>query len=476
MAGDAFCFDGSDGRFQPLNKVSGTEDPATAAATKQAYATWLQGQGLQQFEVQLKRRLGDATVSQLRTQLGPQLEKLVAGTRQLGSASTVCAAYRAQLQGDTFNLRAKLPQLGTLLTPTGSSPATPSSSQNASGPAAVRYSVAQLSSLAGQTLATLPQSTGARAAEQAVLTKLRSLGSQIAVTGKVQRSRSLTQSDDRREVRWSVYCYHMAGDAANPPQGQTVTVVGRVREFDRDTSITLEDCRVVNATGLKASTLPVADTAWRFKNQPAERFLVAAGQGLKDSAILGVYTTQSSGIGVGGMVLITYPPALFLKDGTVYNDPYWAPGSFNVKLSRELEPQKWGQWTRQGQNFKIRWGDGQTELFEVQDALKPAPSGLKLTGGYESLGGGGNTALGGDVMVAVGSNYTFKPDGSFTGGRFAGASTSNTAASSSAASAGRYSVQGYSITLRPARGTEQRLLFYRFGDALHIGGSDFVQD
>ncbi len=266
----------------------------------------------------------------------------------------------------------------------------------------------------------------------------------------------------------------MADDAANPPQGQDVTVIGRVREFDRDTSITLEDCRVVQPTALKASTLPVADVAWRFKNQPAERFLVAAGKGLNDSAVLGVYTTQSSGIGVGGAVLITYPPALFLKDGTVYNDPSWAPNSFNVQLSRSLEPQKWGKWTRQGKNFKILWGDGETEVFEVQDALKPSAKGLKLSGEYASLSGGGNTAFGGDVLVAAGSNYVFKPDGTFTGGRFAGASTPGAVVNSSSASAGRYTVQGYAITLKPAQGTEQRLLFYRFGDALHIGGSDFV--
>ncbi|WP_235692741.1 hypothetical protein [Deinococcus aquaedulcis] len=455
-----------------------TRDPATAAATKQAYAAWLSAQKLEGFDAQLRKRVGDANVTQLRAGLNAQLDALVASTRTLGTPAQVCAAYRAQLKGDTFDVRGKVPQLNTLLGVASAGTATPTPSAapaRAVGPT-VRYTVAQLSSLAGQTLAALPKDTAGRVAEQAVVSKLRALGPQVAVTGLVQRSRSLTQSDDRREVRWSVYCYDMAGDAADPPKGQTVTVVGRVREFDRDTFLTLEDCRVVNPAGMKASTLPVADVGWRFKNQPAERFLVAAGKGLKDSEVLGVYTTQSSGIGVGGMVIITYPPYLFLKDGTVYNDPYWAPGSFNARLSRELEPQKWGKWTSQGQNFQIRWGDGETETFEVQDALKPAPAGLKLSGAYASLGGGGNTALGGDVMVAAGSTYTFRPDGTFTGGRFAGASTSNMAASSRSGTAGRYSVAGYGITLIPAGGPEQRLLFYRFGDALHIGGSDFVRD
>ncbi|MBZ9750782.1 hypothetical protein K7W42_07895 [Deinococcus sp. HMF7604] len=456
-------------------------DPGTAAATKQAYAAWLSAQKLEGFDAGLRKRLGDANVTQLRSSLNPQLDALVGSMRTLGTAAQVCAAYRAQLKGDTFDVRGKVPQLNTLLgtgTAAGTTAATTTTTKAApasTGPT-VRYTVAQLSSLAGQTLAALPKTTSSSVAEQAVVSKLRALGPQVAVTGTVQRSRSLTQSDDRREVKWSVYCYDMAGDAADPPKGQTVTVVGRVRDFDRDTSLTLEGCRVVNPAGLKASTLSAADVGWRFKNQPAERFLVAAGQGLKDSEVLGVYTTQSSGIGVGGMVIVTFPPYLFLKDGTVYNDPSWAPSSFNAKLSRQLEPQKWGKWSRQGQNFQIRWGDGETETFEVQDAIKPAAAGLKLSGAYASLGGGGNTAMGGDVMVAGGSDYTFKPDGTFTGGRFGGASTSNMAVGSQSRGGGRYSIQGYGITIKPTSGPEQRLLFYRFGDALHIGGSDFVRD
>ena len=93
---------------------------------------------------------------------------------------------------------------------------------------------------------------------------------------------------------------------------------------------------------------------------------MAAGPGLKDSQIEGVYSELSYSMGVGGMMTTTYPASLFLKDGTVYNGPYWAPNSFNYKLSRELEPQ--------GKRFLIRWGDGSVSTFEVQETLKPAPA------------------------------------------------------------------------------------------------------
>jgi len=84
---------------------------------------------------------------------------------------------------------------------------------------------------------------------------------------------------------------------------------------------------------------------------------------------------------------------------------------------------------------------------------------LKLSGEYASLSGGGNTAFGGDVLVAAGSNYVFKPDGTFTGGRFVGASRPGAVVNSSSVRAGRYTVQGYAITLKPAQGPAQRLLF-----------------
>ena len=175
---------------------------------------------------------------------------------------------------------------------------------------------------------------------------------------------------------------------------------------------------------------------------------MAAGQGLKDSEILGAYLEQSTGIGVGGMVLTTYPVSLFLKDGTVYNDPYWAPASFNDKLSRQLEPQKWGKWTRQGNDFVIRWGDGETQTFEVEGAPKPLPAGTRLSGAFQTISGGGNTALGGDVMVAGGSTYTFRPDGTFSGGTFGSVGSSAVTAGSTRKTGGTYVVSGYGITLK----------------------------
>ncbi|AWN22821.1 hypothetical protein DKM44_05935 [Deinococcus irradiatisoli] len=460
-------------------------DPASAAKVTQAYGAWVGAQQLGDFETRLGQKLGKETLLRWRQGLGNDLNGLDAALQKLGPPSQSCPAIATLFSSDTFNVRKKVPNLTALLGPVGgknsagTTGTTGVATQNQPASAGgVVYSVAQLSSLMAQTLAPLGKATG-REQDAAGLKKLKSLGPVIAVSGTTQRSRSITQEDDRRTVRFDVYCYDMANDADNPPKGQ-VTVAGRVREFDHVTGITLEDCVVLSAAQgaqLKKSTVTVVDAGWQFKAQPAEKFLVAAGQGLKDSDILGAYMEQSTGIGVGGMVLITYPISLFLKDGTVYNDPYWAPSSFNYKLSRQLEPQKWGQWTRQGQNFVIRWGNGETQTFEVKGSPKPLAAGTKLSGAFQTISGGGNTALSGDVVVAGGSNYTFRPDGTFSGGRFGSVSSSTVTAGSTGKTGGTYVVSGYGVTLKGTGGQEQRLFFARYDqDLLYIGGSSYTPD
>lgn len=456
-------------------------DPASAAKVNQAYTAWIKAQNLGAFEAQLTQRVGRAALTQLRADMAGSLQALDSALQKLGPASRSCPALATQFSSDTFDVRAQVPNLAAALGTGGAAP-TPSASASsrpagASANVAV-FSVAQLSSLMAQTLAPLGKASGQQQ-DAAGLKKLQSLGTVIAVSGTTQRSRSITQEDDRRAARFDVYCYDMANDADNPPKGQ-VTVAGRVREFDHVTGITLDSCVVLSAAqaaGLKKSTLAVVDAGWQFKAQPAEKFLVAAGQGLKDSEILGAYIEQSTGIGVGGMVLTTYPVSLFLKDGTVYNDPYWAPGSFNYKLSRQLEPQKWGKWTRQGKDFVIRWGDGETGTFEVKGESRALPAGTKLNGAFQTISGGGNTALGGDLMVVGGGTYTFRPDGTFSGGRFGGSGGPGVAVSSSRKTGGTYAVSGYGLTLRGQGGEEQRLFFARYDqDLLYIGGSPYTPD
>lgn len=455
-------------------------DPASAVRVNQSYAAWLAAQNLGTFEAQLGKKFGTDQVKALRQEISGQLAVLDTALQKLGPASQACPALATQFSSDTFDVRKKVPNLAALLTvgrgPSGTTAA--SGSGSSAGASVTVYSVAQLSSLMAQTVAPL-RSAGTRAQEAAGLKKLQTLGKVIVVSGTTKRRRSITQADDRREVRYDVYCYDMHNDAADPPQGQ-VTVAGRIREFDASLGVVLEDCVVLSAgqsAQFKKSTLAVVDAAWQFKSQPYEKFLVPAGQGLKDSEILGAYMEQSSAVGVGGMTITTYPVSLFLKDGTVFNDPYRAPTSFNFKLSRQLEPQKWGKWTRQGNNFTIKWSDGRTDTFIVKGAPKALPAGTRLSGTFETISGGGTTSLGGDTIVVSSGTYTFRPDGTFTGGSFGGGGDSSVTVGSSRASGGTYSVSGYGITLRGSASQERRLFFARYNDdMLYIGSSTYTRD
>jgi hypothetical protein len=72
---------------------------------------------------------------------------------------------------------------------------------------------------------------------------------------------------------------------------------------------------------------------------------------------------------------------------------------------------------------------------------------------YKRISGGGNTALGGEVMIARSSIYTFTPDGRFRIEGSVGASNSgeqtgvSTTLQSESAMAGRYALDDHTLVL-----------------------------
>ena len=186
----------------------------------------MQDQQLQQFEVQLKRRLGDAAVSQLRAQLGPQLERLAASTRQLGPASQVCAAYRTQLQEDTFDVRARVPQLGAFLTSASSSPAN-AGVQSAAGlrvPLAGQVEREGSVVLPARLLVDVVRALGGRGSENVTLelrqaeqdVELKALSAQQASRWAVEQTSAQNEPWDVREaaLRLGVPTHIIASDPA----------------------------------------------------------------------------------------------------------------------------------------------------------------------------------------------------------------------------------------------------------------------
>jgi hypothetical protein len=223
---------------------------------------------------------------------------------------------------------------------------------------------------------------------------------------------------------------------------------------------------------------------------PDSAWVTAPGKGLKADQIDGVYFKLEAGIGAGGMVTQEYNPYLFLKDGWVYNDPDEAPSDFDAAASKRLEPKNWGRWQRSGNNVTIIWNakPNKPSTYEQKQFLRAIPGkpSLKLEGQYQSISGGGNTALGGTSMVTAWKDFEFKRDGRFLGAGGAGSSgseggTSVTVGVNSPSTVGTYSFDGHTVQLKYDDGRVQRSFFCLFPPddgstkVLMIAGSTYIR-
>lgn len=194
----------------------------------------------------------------------------------------------------------------------------------------------------------------------------------------------------------------------------------------------------------------------------------------------GLYLHLKYVIGLGGGLTATYKAHVFLKDGTVTDDLSFYPRS-SAELAewRRRDPRAWGRWTRSGPTISIRWDDPKRkpETWEKWTDTRPGPAGFGLKGRYQSLSGGGNTALGGDVMIAAWSHYEFSPDGTVTSGGGGGGSSGGGGTGVSVVTSGRraeqrgrYRIDGYSLELEFSDGKNERRWFYLYPDSDRVIG------
>lgn len=194
--------------------------------------------------------------------------------------------------------------------------------------------------------------------------------------------------------------------------------------------------------------------------------VTAPGKGIATNQIDGMYLHQSYGTGYGGMVIITFDPHLLLKDGSIYKNVDVSPADLDVARSKREEPDEWGTWKRTGNTFSIHWNDGESETWEDDDWFPtvPATKGDRLKGEYSSIGGGGNTALGGTFAVAVIDDIVFTSDGKFSQEKTVGGGDASVYAYSNKATSGTYSLEGYTLELRYGNGQVIRQAFYYYPD------------
>lgn len=226
--------------------------------------------------------------------------------------------------------------------------------------------------------------------------------------------------------------------------------------------------------------------ASRTRSKKVETPLTAAGMGIKPAAIKGVVLNTEYGVGVGGAMITELNPYLLLNDGTVYRYITCAPYDLDVAQSKQVEPNRWGTWKLSGKNMMMTFTEKkgiETDTMTHWYWSVPAKKGEKINGGFSTISGGGNTALGGTSMVFSSSNLKMNEKGQFTYEHTGGGSSADAGVSVSAYSsdnkAGTYILDGYAIELRFNNGQVQRKLLYFYPDShttFGMGGSTYISD
>ena len=254
----------------------------------------------------------------------------------------------------------------------------------------------------------------------------------------------------------------------------------------------------------RSSSTPSADARPPVADAPPARpaapdaapDVVAPPHSANWDAVEGVYFRSTTGFGVGGMMIVDFEPLIVLKDGTYYEIDDTALEDVDLAAERTAKPRRFGRWTRKGGGFVLTGADGKPADYALGDGsffrAFPAAAGENMARSYRRLSGGGNSAMGGDVTVAIENRYDFRSDGRYGRGGSVGAV--NSGASSGVGTAigrrrapegGQYRLDRHTLTLTGADGRSRRL-FFAYGsqkdppeidrDMIFVGDSVFSAD
>jgi hypothetical protein len=349
----------------------------------------------------------------------------------------------------------------------------------------VLYTPAQLSALYYSVKDKTPGKSNQKweAAEKAIL----ALGT-VFVIGQPDNANVMSYQTARGTTKLDVSCLFAGDDTFESRDliGKTVVIRGRTTNVSRS-FVNFRDCEVINqsqVSSLKKST----QTEDGGMDYSAGAVLAGINKGIKASQIDGVYLEQGYEMGAGGYSYVKYSPVLMLKDGWAYDGWLGTPSDLSIVLSKKLEPNGWRRYERKGNQIRIQGQDGKWSSFSKWNKVEPAKAGDKLLGTFTRLSGGGNTAFGGDTMIAVFSSYTFKKDGTFTTDRGSSASggqeatnpngTPAVVTTSNSNSSGTYKLDGYTLELKYGNGKVDRKGFVWFDerqkDSIFINGTAFL--
>jgi len=199
-----------------------------------------------------------------------------------------------------------------------------------------------------------------------------------------------------------------------------------------------------------AATAPVRDAA------TSRRMADLAGK------IEGFGFDYMATVGIGGGMFMKVYPVVMFKDGQVLKDIEALSFAGGMEAHKRANPDDWSKWRREGQRLQTATKKG-WENLPFTALYSKLPDGFKLNGRYQSLGGGGNTALGGGDLIAVWSTFDFLPDGRVVKGGGAGGYSSFQQASTAFSSVatdrrGRYRINGLMLEVTYDNGASEQFL------------------
>lgn len=230
---------------------------------------------------------------------------------------------------------------------------------------------------------------------------------------------------------------------------------------------------------------------------PAAAATVPASHSGNWDGVEGIYFRSLPGIGVGGMMVFNFRPMALFRDGRSFELDDAPLEDVDLAASQRAQPAHWGRWTGGGSSFVLTDERGRPHGYELQQgqffrAFAAGP-GDTLSGSYKSVGGGGNSAMGGEMSILFSNRITFSRDGGFTrGGSMAAIGSGSQSGVGIAASRsrnmpapGRYTLDRHTLVLRLPDGRQERRFFaFASGhtppvvsrDMIFIGGTAFVSD
>jgi hypothetical protein len=411
--------------------------PQAAAPVRQAWLDWRIAQGVDDAHEELERVRVQRVVAP--EGLHQQVTAKMAAD---GAPEAVCAGLaKGWASAPSMNLRAQFPQAydadGTVR---------PLAAAYSGEPPHVRRPVGTVLSVA-QLCALLKAQDGQRRAGGL----LPELSGRIHLRGRVQADDDGKASLQHDEGPFRAGCSvglstQLKDNRWRDYDGHELVISGVVPSDPSPYWTGLHHARAVPDPGALRPASIDAREFLRRKPVDLARVRTAPGRGLRPQDLAGLLHGSESRP-YNGSYQVEDHIALLLKDGSAMLQPHLPPEDLDVRASRELEPQRWGEWRAAGAGYEVRERDDHGRLAAQWKPLKGRfvpgwPAQHRLQASYETSAFYGSIALGG---VFHRSALHFSSDGRYEGSHF-----SQGGSGSMAATAG---FSGTATTVANGRGT-----------------------